>query len=355
MKKLLITIVVLVIVATIGGFIGYNWYKNKLNTPTSDSSQIVEIEIEQGEGVKDIAVKLQAAGVISSSDIFYFYIKFNNLGSKIQAGKFSIPQNLTIIEVANFIQKAAGNDLWITIPEGLRIDEIATNLDETFLKEENTSFDKDKFTDIVENPDSYEIDVDILKYKPEDVSLEGFLFPDTYNVPKDISALDLVVLFISTLEKKIEDNDLDLSDHKKLDEYEVLILASIIEREVRSQEQKKMVSDILQRRLDGDLDGVKLLQTDATLLYEEKDWKAVITNELKESDSLYNTYKVIGLPPTPICNSGMDSIEAVLDPEDNDYLYYLHDDQGKIHYAKTFDDHVNNQRCYINKNQDYCL
>jgi len=355
MKKVLIISSVLVIVLAFTFFGVKSWYNKQINLQASDSSEIVEVEIEQGESVKDISVKLQTAGVIKSSDIFFLYVKLNNIATDIQAGRFQLPQNLTIIEVAQFIQKAAGNDIWITIPEGLRLDEIATILDEEFLKEENTLFIKSEFSDICQNPDNYEISSSILDSKEEGKSLEGFLYPDTYNVKKDITALEIVNLLIQTLEEKLEANNIELSSYSTLNSYEIITLASIIEREARSSEERYMISDILQKRLRGELDGVKLLQTDATLLYEEQNWETVVTKELKESDSPYNTYKNIGLPPTPICNPGIDSISAVMNPTENEYFFYLHDDEGKIHYAVTNEEHINNQRCFINKNPDYCL
>lgn len=355
MKK--VALVLLGIIFLIGSVVavGYFWYKGQLDEPASDSSQLVEVEIEQGESVQDIAVKLQTAGVIKSSDVFYLYVKLENLGSTIQAGKFKLPQNLTVKEVVQVIQKAAGNDIWITIPEGLRYDQIADLLDEAFLQEEGTTFVKEDFLDIVENPDDYSFDIEILEYKPEGKGLEGFLFPDTYNVKKDISSMEIVNLLVKTLEKKLVENNVTISSHKTLSAYEVIILASIIEREALGDEEMYMVSDILQKRLNGELDGVKLLQADATLLYELKDWEAVITNELKEKDSPYNTYKKTGLPPTAICNPGLVSIQSVMNPKDNDYFYYLHDPEGQIHYSKTLDEHENNRRCYIAGNQDYCI
>jgi UPF0755 protein len=355
MKKTFTLIAIILIISILIGFIAYKWYIKQINIQTSSSSDLAEVEIEEGEGVKSVAIKLQTAGIIKSSDVFFLYVKLNGIAPKIQAGKFKIPQNLSIIEVSNFIQKASGNDIWITIPEGLRFDEIASILDKYFLKEDNTKYNNEEFLDICLNPSSYELNLEILENKPQERSLEGFIYPDTYNVKKDITSKELVILFIQTLEDKFKKENVDIESYDNLSPYEVLILASIIEREARTSEERYMISDILQKRLRGELQGVKLLQADATLLYEAKDWKAVVTKELKDKDTPYNTYKYTGLTPTPICNPGIDSIEASLDPTENEYFYYLHDDEGKIHYAKTNEEHVNNQRCFINKNKNYCL
>ena len=355
MKKILTVLLAFLILIGIIGAGVYFWYNNQLDKiPSNDTTQ-VEIEIEKGESVQQIATKLETAGIIQNADIFYVYVKLNNLGKEIQAGKFMIPRNLNVPQVADSIQKAAGNDIWVTIPEGLRLDEIASKLEEAFLKEENSEFEKEKFIDIVTNPNKYELESEILKYKEEGKSLEGFLFPDTYNVAKDISTIKIVDLLTSTLENKIKSEELNLESHPYLKPYEVMTLASIIEREARNREDRFMISDILLKRLKGEMEGVKLLQVDATLLYEEKDWDAVITKQLKEKDSLYNTYKTAGLPPTPICSPGLESINAALNPKSNKYFFYLHDDEGQIHYAKTSKEHTNNVRCFINKNKDYCL
>lgn len=355
MKKFLMFVFIGIIILVVAGAGVYAWYKKQINIKAGDSNSLVSVEIEQGESIKSIAVKFQTAGVIKNSDIFFLYVKLNKIAPKIQAGKFQIPQNLTVVEVAGIIQRAAGNDIWITVPEGLRMDEIADLLDEYFLKEENTKFDKDLFLKICENPDEYDLDVSILENKPEGKSLEGFLYPDTYNVKKDITSEELVEFLIGTMEEKLKGEGVNIESHKTLSAYEVIILASIIEREARTSDERYMISDILQKRLQGEMEGVKLLQADATLLYETKDWEAVVTKELKEKDSPYNTYKTTGLPPTPICNPGLDTLMAVFDPKENEYFFYLHDEDGKIHYAKTNEEHVNNQRCYIGKNSDYCI
>jgi len=354
MKKLLTCVVVIIFLLLIAGGGAYAWYNKQIDTPASDDEKVVEVTIENGEAAKAVAVKLQAAGIIKSSDIFYLYLKLNNLGEKIQAGKYQIPLNKTVKEVARLIQQAQGNDIKITIPEGLRLDEVAEALDTFFLKEESTKYDKDEFLAILENPDDYDLDAEILSYKPEGNSLEGFLLPETYFVSKDITSWELANFLVNELGKRLEEENIDLESSEDLDPYEVLVLASLIERESRVSEERYMIANILLKRLRGELDGTKLLGVDAALLYEEKDWNMVVTVQLKGNDSPYNTYKYPGLPPTPICSSRIESIKAVLNPTANEYFYYLHDDKGQIHYAKTQEEQTRNQRCYINKNTDYC-
>jgi len=120
----------------------------------------------------------------------------------------------------------------------------------------------------------------------------------------------------------------------------------MIERETFTDDEKSQIADIIYKRLEQGVNGVKLLQIDATLLYIAKDWKADAFS-LKGSDDLYNTYKYPGLPPTPIANPGIVSIQGAIYPERNDYLYYIHDDNGVVHFAKTLSEHNENVRKYL--------
>ncbi len=345
----------MVIFATCAGGLVYLWYKKQITTPPSNTDQVVEIDIISGETAKEIAVKLEKEGVISNSDVFYIYLQLNDLTSRIQAGRFFIQKNLTMKEVAVLLQKAASTDIKVRIKEGQRLDQLAEQLELFFLNKETSNFEKNLFESIVNQPDDYGLDVELLDIKPAGKSLEGFLYPDTFFVDKDITTKQLIVFLINTLAEKLDEEGLDIHNDKQLTPYEILILASIIEREANKTDDRFMISNIFRKRLRGEMNGVKLLQADATLLYELKDWKAVVTVQLKEGDSPYNTYKFPGLPPTPICNPSIESINAALNPKVNDYLYYLHDDEGFIHYAKTLDEHNNNVRCFINKNTEYCL
>lgn len=356
LKGCLIILIIIAIILTVAFFFLKSYYQKTINETNSSSSETVQITIAEGESARSIAQRLKESDVINNADIFFIYTKLNKIGPKIQAGNFEIPKNLNMIQVAETIQKAAGNDMWITIPEGLRSDEIAALLEQKFLKIEGSNFNKEDFLDIINNPDEYNLNSDFInKYKPSGKPLEGFLYPDTYNVVKTISTTELIELFANTLESKIDQDTLNIIENSDYDMYETITFGSILEREAKSSEERYMISYILQTRLKTGLeDGTKLLQTDATLLYELKDWQQPITQQMKESNSPYNTYRFSGLTPTPICNPGIDSILAIANPKQNEYLYYLHGEDGKIHYAKTFEEHEKNVRCFINGNTEYC-
>jgi len=161
---------------------------------------------------------------------------------------------------------------------------------------------------------------------------EGYLFPDTYLFPKTATTEKIIEKMTSTFEEKV---GYDIT-------YEQLIIASIIERETKGQEEKPVVAGIIFKRLKNNWP----LQVDASLQYVNGNWKQISPSD-KEINSLYNTYKYQGLPPGPICNPGLSSIEAVINPLDSEYWYYLHEDNGVIHYASSLEDHNANIRKYL--------
>ncbi|MBN1915794.1 endolytic transglycosylase MltG [Candidatus Dojkabacteria bacterium] len=354
MKKfvnaLLIILFILIILAGVGFFFTRQWYIKTVNTPASSSEEVVRFEIKLGQDINTTARELKNEGLINNVDAFYWYLRLNNLIPEIKAGTFVLKRNMTIVEIANALQNATADDtVWITIPEGLRMDEVGTILEEK-LQGNQSKFVRSDFDDMVKNPDNYTFSSSIrdflTAYKPEKKSLEGFLYPDTYNFAKNITTQQAIERLITTLISKFKDEDYAAIEKSNLNFYETLILASIIEREAFTKDEKHEIADVLLKRLKGELDGVKLLQVDAALLYEKKDWKANAFL-LKEKDSLYNTYKYPGLTPTPISNPGIDSINAVIYPGKNEYFYYLHGNDGQIHYAKTLSEHNENKKQYI--------
>jgi len=306
-------------------------YDSVIGKPNSDSSERITLQIASGESVDTIISNLVKAGVLKESWSRYFkmYLKLNNLSAKIQAGTYEIPKNLNIKEIAQTIQKSKGLDLWITIPEGLRKDEIANILDRDLKSGGNDLFDENKFLSLTTDSEY----ISTLGFTYELADLEGFLFPDKYAFSVEETTEEVLTKLIDNFKSKIGVNDT----------YEDIIIASMVEREGYTSEDRPMIADIIQRRY---AEGW-LLQIDATLLYPEKDWKHVITKADKEDDNPYNTYKLQGLPPTPICNPGLQAINAVRNPKTNDYYYYIHDTKGVAHYAKTYTEHNINIQKYL--------
>lgn len=306
-------------------------YDRALVTPSSDETQKVEVTVEESESIDSIAGELVEAGILSEKWANYFkiYVKLSNLYPKIQAGSYQLPKNLSIKEIVETIQHAQEQSIWVTLPEGLRKDEIANILSTEFVKSGSDSFSKEQFLNLT--TDTEYISTLGLDYKVS--NLEGFLFPDKYAFAPDATTQEVLETLIANFKRKVNNSVT----------YKDLIIASMVEREGYTSQDRPIIADIIKRRYNEGW----LLQVDATILYPIKDWKYVITNKDKESDSAYNTYKRQGLPPTPICNPGVQSIEATMNPQSNNYYYYIHDKDGNAHYAETLTEHNQNIQKYL--------
>lgn len=320
----ILTVVVILLVAK-------KSYDAVIEQPNSDSTDKITFEITSGESVDSIVQKLVDQGILKEKWANYFriYLKLNDISQRIQAGTYEIPKNLSITEIAETIQQARGLDIWITIPEGLRKDEIADILAKEFTEEGNIAFNKNDFLAFTMD----ETFISTLGFPYTLKNLEGYLYPDKYAFSNTATTQETLKIFIDNFQKKVGIKD----------SYEDLIIASMVEREGYTSSDRPMIADIIKRRLEEGW----LLQIDATLLYPEKDWKHVITDLDKKKDNPYNTYKYAGLPPTPICNPGLEAINATRNPQSNNFYFYIHDKDGNVHYAETLTEHNKNVEKYL--------
>lgn len=292
------------------------------------NSQLTQTQvfvIPKGQAVSVIGERLRESGLIKNSLAFRFIVKKDGLSQKIQAGSFDLSPSMTTAEVAQKLTQGT-YDLWVTIPEGWRREEIADSL----AKQELENFSREEFLNLTKGQ-------------------EGRLFPDTYLVPRQISTEQLVRLLQQTFEKKIINGlkaDLAQSNYSLT---EILTMASIVEREAKGYDQMTKVAGVLWQRLEIGM----ALQVDASLQYikgfnEVQDtWWPTPTAADKELNSVFNTYKYPGLPPAPIANPGLDAIKATLNPINTGALFYLHDLSGQIHFATTLEGHNANVEKYL--------
>ncbi|HOF78809.1 MAG TPA: endolytic transglycosylase MltG [Candidatus Dojkabacteria bacterium] len=306
-------------------------YDKALRTPNSDSQEKVIVQIDQGATVEQILTKLVDQGVIQEKWLTYvkLYLKQENLAAKLQAGTYELPKNLSIKEVIDSLQNGKNPDIWVTIPEGLRKDEIADILNQELSKADTTNFSKEEFLRLTTDKEY----IQTLGLTVNISDLEGYLFPDRYAFPITTKTSDTIDKMVKNFITKVG----------TADTYDQIILASIVEREGFSDQDRPTIAGIFIKRLEEGW----LLQACATVLYPLKDWKHEITDADKKSDSPYNTYKKPGLPPTPICNPGLESINAVRNYKKTDYYYYIHDNNAIVHYAKTLEEHNANINQYL--------
>ncbi|MEM5811817.1 MAG: endolytic transglycosylase MltG [Candidatus Aenigmatarchaeota archaeon] len=278
-----------------------------------------------------LAHNLEKEGIITSSFYFRVLVKIRN--SKIKAGFYEFNGFYNLFDVIKIMEKG-GRGLKITITEGLTLKEV-----ENIFKEKGFKV----------NPSKYKIkdfpNTGLGNYFEPDSNLEGFLAPDTYEFFPSDSEIDILGKILKNFSEKYLSEILKGSDFN-LNFYERLILASIIEKEAKFPEDFPIIAGILIKRLKTN----KPLEADATLVYEKCDFifcKVTLTKEDFNKDSPYNTYKKLGLPPTPISNPGISAIKAVNNPTMTDYWYYLTASNGKAVFSKTLTEHKENIKKYL--------
>lgn len=331
MKRFIIPLL-LIIFLIVGGF--YWWNQN--NKPVSTDESLQSFIIPKGYSASQIGNKLENQSLIKGSLAFKIYVQVTSKSKKIQAGEYLLAPNFSLFKIVNQLISGPVEE-WVTIPEGLRREEVVEKYINVLKKDE---------------ADAAIFRQDFLALTSDE---EGFLFPDTYLFPKAVSASIVVNKMLTTFDSKIStqmETDIIASEY---DLDQVIILASIIERETRNDEERPIVAGILLNRLDIGMG----LQVDATVQYALAttecragttcNWWPILTREDMSINSSYNTYKYAGLPPTPIANPSLSSISAVIYPMVSPYLYYLHDGDGKIHYAETLEGHNENIRRYLGK------
>lgn len=316
MRKFLILFVLGLIVF----FVAFIWWKNGL-APVNVKSSVQKIfVISKGTPIRTIGNDLKEQGLIRDPVVFFLYIKKNGFDQDVQAGSYRLSSSMDLVKIMETLRH--GNiDVWITVPEGLRSEEIAAILEK--------------------NIPSYKA-----FWKADLKAEEGYLFPDTYLIPKETDINQIISIMKNNFIAKITSIGLtqESPNLKK-----TITTASLIEREAKFAEDRPSVASVIQNRLDS---GVAL-QIDATLQYalgydqSKKTWWSVPRAKDLKIDSPYNTYTNVGLPPGPICNPGLSAIEAAAKPADTSYVYYVNDSSGKLHFAKNLTEHNKNVTKYL--------
>lgn len=281
-----------------------------------------------GQGLKEISQALQSAGLVKSPLPFYWYAKLHKKERILQAGLYKISGNMGVAELASLFEKGSNVFINITIPEGFTIKQIVNRLEEKGL-----AINEDDFLTISEE---MRASYPFLQSAPRAASLEGFLFPDTYRFPVDASFSEIVQDFLHNFQKQVNSDLMQAIIQTNHSPYEVLIMASILERELQTFEDKSIAAGILWRRLALGIP----LGVDATVNYVTGKKTPALSEADMALDSYYNTYKYTGLPPGPISNPGLESIKAALFPKENEYWFYLsRQDNGQTIFSKTLQEH----------------
>jgi UPF0755 protein len=312
--------VILVVGLVAGG--SYFWWVDAIAPADRTDAEPVSFSVSSGEGVKAIANRLAEQKLVRSSTGFFLMVKYLGVEKNLQAGEYRLNRAMDAREVARALTHGT-KDVWVTIPEGWRVEEIATAV-------------------------AKELDIPEKEFLA--VSREGYMFPDTYRFPTDATAGAVAQELKGNFDKKVPPAVREKAKSVGLTFDQVMVLASLVEREGKTDADRPVIAGILLNRLNKDWP----LQVDATLQYaagyqpkEKTWWKPDLTETDKELNSPYNSYKETGLPPTPIANPGLSAIMAVLNPKKTEYMYYLHDPSGQVHFAKTLTEHEANIAKYL--------
>lgn len=317
MKKLLV--LPLLLLLAIGSSVTWLYFNTQ---PVSGNKEFSNFLIIKGSSASSIGNKLQSAGLIKSSLAFRIYLQFTGQAKKIQTGEFRLSPSFNLFQVVDQLSRGP-IEIWVTVPEGLRREEIAGRF--------ASNLDRDQAF--------------VNEFLDSSKGKEGYLFPDTYLFPKDASASAVVAKMARTFDAKTADL---IQTGSSLSSKDLVTLASLIERETKGDAERPVVAGIILNRLNAGWP----LQIDASVQYvagNASNWWPILTKADLQINSPYNSYKFTGLPPSPIASPGITSIKAAYNPEANDYWYYIHDNSGVIHYAKTLDEHNANIRTYLGK------
>lgn len=284
-----------------------------------------KVYIEDGLTPKEIAKILKEENIIKNSNLFVIFAKYYDIDEKLKSGIYEFSEKMNLKEVLfKLTQGGLPPFIKVTIKEGFTLKDIA----KTF--EESGICTKEKFFEEVNKIDEYK------DYIFEDAkSLEGFLYPDTYYFERD-NLKGNIIMMLENFNKKFYEVFKDYRG--KLNKYDILKLASIVEKEAMVDEERDLIAGVFMNRLKIGM----LLQADPTLKYILENPSYTLSSKELEIDSPYNSYKYYGLPPTPICNPSIKSIIAVLNPKETDYLYFVADGNGRHLFAKTFEEHLRN-------------
>ena len=316
MKKLSVLLIIFVLLI-LAGALWWIWGTSSVSRTDKTPKILV---VEEGQGVRQIANNLKKENLIRDPIVFFILTKRLGIDKEIEAGDFRLNPGMSAEEIGRELTHGT-LDIWITVPEGLRATEIAE-----ILKKRMPTYEDMWAQELSTN--------------------EGYLFPDTYLIPKDANVSFVISLMRNTFDQKYKTIAISKTS---LSQDEIVTIASLIEREARHDEDRPLVSSVIQNRLEI---GMKL-DIDATLQYalgyqknENRWWKKSLTNADKTIDSPYNTYANPGLPPAPISNPGLAALRAAINPDKTDYLYYFTDKNGINRYAETFEEHNANIRRY---------
>jgi UPF0755 protein len=332
-KKFLIVIIILWVGLTGTFLLGGNYYQNNVvKHPFKLGNSTEQVKVNNGDTLYSIIRNLGSAGKLNNEYLVKYFIKTNQITASIKPGVYNISKDMSIKEFINTLEKGSlqgdPDIVRITIPEGLDVEKIGQALEDKGII---------KKTDFIKAVKEYQVPRYITKLEKRKYPLEGFLFPDTYEIKKGTEGSKIIEVMLKRFEAVLEEVQRSknlIIDTDKIDE--LTTMASIIENEIEKPEERALAASVFYNRLSR---GIKL-ESCATVLYALGVHKDKLLNSDLKVDSPYNTYIVTGMPAGPISSPGRHSIEAALEPDKTSYLYFVSRNDGSHEFNETFSGHT---------------
>jgi len=336
MRSLITTIIILAVV----GLSAIILWQGITIPPEPGSKDTVLVDIPRGTSAKEIAYLLEEQGVVRYPAVFRTYVVFKGVSGKLQAGEYELSLGMAMPAIVKQLVAGSVFTRHITILEGWNVRDVAAYFAEEGIATEDEVYalTGTPLMQYAAEEQMYswrQAFPELLADKPDHVSLEGYLFPDTYEISTSATPKDMIRMMLENTKEKLTPEIREEIARQEKSIFEVIILASLLEKEVPTKRDKQIVAGVLQNRIAADM----LLQVDATVVYITDKWDGPVLREETKIESPYNTYVNKGLPVGPITNPGLESIEAALNPIASSYMYYLSARDGTTIFSRTLEEH----------------
>ena len=317
--------VVLFAILALGGLAGIE-YGRSLLEPVSENEEIRIFSVTRGSSFSAVAAELKAAGLIRNARAATLLARARGIDQSLHAGEYELSPHLGTEMILATLSSGKVKTWPLTLPEGIRASEIATRLEAAGLG--NAA----EFLAAAKDPE-FAADLGI-----EAAGLEGYLYPDTYLLPRGLSAREVARIMVRQFDRVWEAQIAGLASASTLSKNEIVILASIVEKETGAPQERPVIASVFLNRL-----GLGMrLETDPTVIYGIPNFDGNLKRRhLKDQSNPYNTYKIFGLPPGAIANPGANALLAVVKPEPSEYLYFVSRNDGTHHFSTEYREHVN--------------
>ncbi len=341
MKKILTFLLILILLAGAGAYFAFDYYNNSLEAVDISDDNIIQISIPMGSTASDIAEILFQNDLITNIEIFRFYAGREGYDVHLKAGEFRLRKSMNVDELLNALISDAElhseNTVNLTIIEGLILEDTVASV------AEQLGLDYDMLLNLAYDASLFRDEFTFLAENSDIENLQGFLFPETYNLYADITEEEVIRFLLSQFEDYYIAEILPAIESSGLNLKELITLASIVEKEAVLKEERSTIAGVFLERLEIGM----ALESCATVNYILGEWKPRLSYEDISIDDPYNTYIYYGLPPSPINSPGKASITACLYPVDSEYLFFLAKGDGSHYFSETYEEHLEAAEKYL--------